>query len=127
MAATRLILSVILLILVCIPPLTSLRYLFSAPLFIMSVTSLLSLIAVRYVALRGKMLSIPPHPLPHPPAPAPGVHLAVHGPLWGAGVGRFHNEEIEPLAGLVSEGHDDQVDPRIPHGLRGGGEPPCLA
>ena len=50
---------------------------------------------------------------------------AVHGPLWGAGVGRLYHKEAEPPAGLVSEGHGDQDDPRIPHGLRGGGEPPC--
>ncbi|XP_047036815.1 endoplasmic reticulum metallopeptidase 1-like isoform X2 [Helicoverpa zea] len=53
MAATRLLLSCTLLVLCCIPPLTSLRYLFSAPLFVLSGTAVLSLTAVRYVALRG--------------------------------------------------------------------------
>ncbi|KAJ8708497.1 hypothetical protein PYW07_010622 [Mythimna separata] len=53
MTATRLLLSVILLVLVCIPPFTSLRYLFSAPLFIMSFTALASITAVKYVNLTG--------------------------------------------------------------------------
>ncbi|CAH1641702.1 unnamed protein product [Spodoptera littoralis] len=53
MAATRLLVSVTLLVLCCVPALTSLRYIFSAPLFILSVTSLASLTILRFVALRG--------------------------------------------------------------------------
>ncbi|KAF9415695.1 hypothetical protein HW555_006729 [Spodoptera exigua] len=53
MAATRLLVSAILLVLCCVPPLTSLRYIFSAPLFIMAFTSLASLTVLRFVPLRG--------------------------------------------------------------------------
>ncbi|CAH0697282.1 unnamed protein product [Spodoptera exigua] len=53
MAATRLLVSATLLVLCCVPPLTSLRYIFSAPLFIMAFTSLASLTVLRFVPLRG--------------------------------------------------------------------------
>lgn len=53
MTATRLIFALILLALACIPSLNSLRYLFSAPLFIMSIMSLISMTTVRYVTLTG--------------------------------------------------------------------------
>ncbi|CAB3225716.1 unnamed protein product [Arctia plantaginis] len=53
MASTRLLLSVILLILVCIPSLTPLRYLVGVPLLIMTTTSIMSITVVRYIRLTG--------------------------------------------------------------------------
>lgn len=53
MASTRLLMSVITLVLVCIPPLNTMRYLFSVPLFMMSITSIASITILRYVNLRG--------------------------------------------------------------------------
>ncbi|KAJ8708851.1 hypothetical protein PYW08_010233 [Mythimna loreyi] len=53
MAATRLLLSLVLLVLACIPPFTSLRYLFSAPLFLMSIAALVSITLVKYFHLTG--------------------------------------------------------------------------
>ncbi|CAH0598172.1 unnamed protein product [Chrysodeixis includens] len=52
-AATRLLLSLVLLVLVCVPSLTTLRYLFSAPLFLMAAMSLVSVTVLRYAVLQG--------------------------------------------------------------------------
>ncbi|XP_061705047.1 endoplasmic reticulum metallopeptidase 1-like isoform X1 [Cydia pomonella] len=48
-AATRFILAVILLIMTCIPALTTMRYSFSVPLFLMSVFSVIPLMLARYL------------------------------------------------------------------------------
>ena len=44
---------------------------------------------------------------------------AVHGALWGAGVGRRqYDEEVNPLVAQGSEDHGNPDDQWIPHGLR---------
>ncbi|KAJ0171660.1 hypothetical protein K1T71_012423 [Dendrolimus kikuchii] len=53
LAATRLTLASVLVLLLCMPSLVTARYPFSAVLFLTSLTSLLSLTAVRYVRLQG--------------------------------------------------------------------------
>ncbi|XP_049880980.1 endoplasmic reticulum metallopeptidase 1-like isoform X3 [Pectinophora gossypiella] len=50
-AATRLLLSAVLLVLCCVPAVTTMRYMFTVPLLIMSVMSLVSLTLVRYIKL----------------------------------------------------------------------------
>ncbi|XP_026735434.1 endoplasmic reticulum metallopeptidase 1-like isoform X2 [Trichoplusia ni] len=52
-AGSRLLLVLSLLLLLCVPALTTLRYLFSAPLFIMAATSIISITILRYVTLQG--------------------------------------------------------------------------
>ncbi|XP_073961026.1 endoplasmic reticulum metallopeptidase 1-like [Choristoneura fumiferana] len=48
-AATRLLLSLVLLVMTCIPVLSTVRYILSVPLFMMSVTSVIPLLLVRYL------------------------------------------------------------------------------
>ncbi|KAL0810697.1 hypothetical protein ABMA28_010024 [Loxostege sticticalis] len=53
MAATRLLLAVVLLVMCCVPPLTTVRYVLAVPLFTMSLASLVSMTVIRYVRLQA--------------------------------------------------------------------------
>ncbi|XP_075986083.1 endoplasmic reticulum metallopeptidase 1-like [Anticarsia gemmatalis] len=53
LAATRLILSVLVLILACVPAASTMRYLLTVPLFLLAAAALVSVTVVRYVCLTG--------------------------------------------------------------------------
>ncbi|KAM3957238.1 endoplasmic reticulum metallopeptidase 1 [Aphomia sociella] len=53
MAATRVLMALILIVLTCLPSLTTVRYAISVPLFLMSLASLVSLTVVRYFRMKA--------------------------------------------------------------------------